>query len=126
MKALAFAAVATGREWHPLDNLHQFHQRIATCTPERGYSDELQTLPDSVLLEEGIHVLVLGRWTKEAESLVDRWQHAGILVLVFLIPESLADSGSLPEGNHFVEVQSLLDHESEVCYRPARAREGKA
>ena len=111
-EGFSLAAVATGREWHPLDNLHQFHQHIATCTPERGYSDELQTLPDSVLLEEGIHVLVLGRWTKEAESLVDRWQHAGILVLVFLIPESLADSGSLPEENHFVEVQSLLDHEA--------------
>jgi hypothetical protein len=59
-------------------------------------------------LDEGIHVLVLGRWTKKAEALVDRWRQSGILVLVFLISETADDSGSLPEGSHFVEVPTSL------------------
>ena len=102
------AAVALGASWHTLDDSHQFYQHIATSKPERGYSEELNTLPDSALLDEGIHVLVLGRWTKKAEALVDRWRQSGILVLVFLISETADDSGSLPEGSHFVEVPTSL------------------
>lgn len=102
------AALATGANWHILEDSHQFYRHIATCKPERGYSEELNTLPDSALLEEGIHVLVLGRWSKKAEALVNRWQSAGILVLVFLINESAIDSGSLPVGSNFVEVPTSL------------------
>jgi len=102
------AALALGPSWHTLEDAPQFYQHIATCKPERGYSEELNTLPDSPLLDEGIHVLVLGRWTKKAEALVDRWQRAGILVLVFLIGETADDSHSLPEGSHFVEVPTSL------------------
>ena len=53
-------------------------------------------------------MLVLGRWTKKAEALVDRWQRAGILVLVFLISETAEDSGRLPEGSSFVEITTSL------------------
>jgi len=107
-EGFSLAALATGASWHSLENTQQFFQHIATCRPEHGYSQDLETLPTATLLDEGIHVLVLGRWTKKAESLVDRWQRAGILVLVFLVAESGADAGSLPEGSHFVEIQSAL------------------
>jgi uncharacterized protein (DUF58 family) len=107
-EGFSLAALALGASWHTLEDLHQFYQHIATCKPERGYSEELHTLPDSALLDEGIHVLVLGRWTKKAEALVDRWRQSGILVLVFLINETADDSGSLPEGSHFVEVPTSL------------------
>jgi len=107
-EGFSLAALALGASWHTLEDLHQFYQYIATCKPERGYSEELNTLPDSALLDEGIHVLVLGRWTKKAEALVDRWRQSGILVLVFLINETTDDSGSLPEGSHFIEVPTSL------------------
>ncbi len=107
-EGFSLAALALGASWHTLENLHQFYQHIATCKPERGYSEELNTLPDLALLDEGIHILVLGRWTKKAEALVDRWRQSGILVLVFLINETADDSGSLPEGSHFVEVPTSL------------------
>ncbi len=107
-EGFSLAALATGTSWHSLQNLQQFHRLIATCEPERGYSDEIDTLPDSVLLEEGIHVLVLGRWTRAAEALVERLQRSGILVLVFLVAESAIESGSLPEGSQFVEIPSSL------------------
>lgn len=116
-EGFSLAALATGQEWHEIENSHQFHQNIATCRPARGYSDALQTLPDSVLLEEGIHVLVLGRWTLEAENLVEKLQSAGILVLVFLIPESKNDRDSLPEGSQFVEIQSRLAPTEKVKLR---------
>tara|TARA_B110000858_G_scaffold198518_1_gene266116 strand:- start:3532 stop:4923 length:1392 start_codon:yes stop_codon:yes gene_type:complete len=107
-EGFSLAALALGTSWHPLEDLHQFYQLIATCKPERGYSEELKTLPDSPLLDEGIHVLVLGRWTKRAEALVDSWQRAGVLVLVFLIAETTVDGSSLPEGSHFVEIPTSL------------------
>ncbi|MEX0963899.1 MAG: DUF58 domain-containing protein [Pseudohongiellaceae bacterium] len=107
-EGFSLAALAMGTNWHNLDGLQQFHKLIATCKPQRGYSEDIKTLPDSVLLEQGIHVLVLGRWTAEAEALLDRLQHAGILILVFLIAESAEDIGTLPEGNQFVEVQTHL------------------
>jgi len=107
-EGFSLAALATGASWHTLENLQQFYQHIATCEPQRGYSQDLETLPATTLLDEGIHVLVLGRWTKNAEALVDRWQSAGVLVLVFLIAESADDAGSLPEGGHFVEIQTAL------------------
>lgn len=105
-EGFSLAAMATGSSWHTLDDSNQFHKLIATCQPERGYSDSIKTLPDSVLLEDGIHILVLGRWTIQAATLVERLEQAGILVLVFLIAESAAHSGSLPIGSHFVEIRS--------------------
>lgn len=111
-EGLSLAAMATGTRWHRLDNPLQFHRLIATCEPQRGYSDDIPTLPGEMLFEEGIHVLVLGRWTRTAEALVDRLRGGGILVLVFLIAESLDDAGSLPDGIEFVEIQSRLAPDS--------------
>jgi len=105
-EGFSLAAMATGNSWHTLEEADQFYKLIATCLPERGYSDEIRTLPDSVLLEDGIHVLVLGRWSAEAAALVERLERAGTLILVFLIAETAGDSGSLPEGSHFVEIQT--------------------
>jgi len=107
-EGFSLAALALGASWHTLEDPHQFNQHIATCKPQRGYSEELDTLPSAPLLDEGIHVLVLGRWTKKTEALVDSWQNAGILVLVFLIKESADAGGDLPEGSHFVEVPTSL------------------
>lgn len=107
-EGFSLVALALGANWHTLEHSQQFFQHIATCKPERGYSKKLKTLPDSSRLDEGIHVLVLGRWTKKAETLVDQWQRAGILVLVFLISESAEDSGSLPEDSYFVEIPTSL------------------
>jgi uncharacterized protein (DUF58 family) len=107
-EGFSLAALALGASWHTLEDLHQFYQHIATCKPERGYSEELNTLPDSALLDEGIHVLVLGRWTKKAEALVDRWRQSGILVLVFLVNETAKEGGILPQGSHFIEVPTSL------------------
>lgn len=118
-EGFSLTAFAAGTTWHKLEESQQFYQHIATVQPERGYSEELNTLPESVLMEEGIHVLVLGRWTKKAELLVDRWQAAGILVLVFLIAESREDCGSLPEGSHFVEVPSSLSSEAATNSKPS-------
>ncbi|GJM14115.1 MAG: hypothetical protein DHS20C12_25180 [Pseudohongiella sp.] len=107
-EGFSLSALATGSDWHTLENPLQFYQHIATCSPQRGYSEELNTLPDSVLLEEGIHVLVLGRWTEKAEALVNRCQQAGILMLVFLIAESADHLSSLPVGKQFIEIPTSL------------------
>jgi uncharacterized protein (DUF58 family) len=98
--------LATGNTWHKLEDLNQFYQHIATCQAERGSTAKAKHLPDSELAEDGIHILVIGRWTDEAETLVERWQRAGVLVLVFLIAESPADAGSLPVGSQYFEVPS--------------------
>lgn len=107
-EGFSLAALALGANWHTLEEPQQFHQHIATCKPQRGYSEELETLPDAPLMNEGIHVLVLGRWTKKAAALVDRWQSAGVLVLVFLIKETAGDGDSLPVGRNFIEIPTSL------------------
>jgi hypothetical protein len=61
-------------------------------------------LPDKPLAENGIHILVVGRWTNANQALVERWQREGILVLVFLIAESAANSGTLPVGSQYIEI----------------------
>lgn len=97
-------SVALGRDWHPLDSILRFYQHIAACRPARACTSIGASLPDTVLAEHGIHVLVLGRWTDEARGLVDRWQRQGILVLVFLLAESAAHAGTLPVGSQFIEI----------------------
>jgi hypothetical protein len=104
-EGFSLTALATGQEWHTIDNIEQFYQHIATAAPERAVTHSDSALPDRILNDNGLHILVTGRWSKEAQTKVERWQRAGILVLVFLIPESKADRDSLPVGKHFVEVQ---------------------
>lgn len=103
-EGFSLAALATGSQWHSLENVLEFYQHIATCKPERVSKNFSNSLPDKVLAEDGLHILVVGRWGVEAETLVNKWQRAGILVLVFLLAESPADVGTLPAGNHFIEV----------------------
>lgn len=107
-EGFSLAAIAMGRHWHRLDNILQFYEQIATARPERactsvgGAADS--AMPDKPLAENGIHILVVGRWTNETRALVERWQREGILVLVFLIAESPSNSGTLPVGNQFIEI----------------------
>jgi|TARA_B100000315_G_scaffold179627_1_gene168396 uncharacterized protein (DUF58 family) len=96
-------ALATGREWHVLDNRLEFYRQIASCEPQRG--DSGNSIPDTVLADDGLHIVVVGRWTDAVRNLVDRWQRAGILVLVFLLAESSDDTGTLPVGDQYLEIQ---------------------
>lgn len=108
-EGFSLAAIATGSQWHKLENLLQFYQHIATCKPERVTQNAATAadanLPTTVLSEHGLHILVVGRWENEARALVDRLQRDGILVLVFLLAESPADVGTLPAGSQFIEIQ---------------------
>ena len=104
-EGFGLAALATGKQWHKLENVLDFYQQIATCKPQRPGTDSSNSLPDTALAENGLYILVIGRWEAETQNLVDRWRQAGVLVLVFLLAESEADVGSLPAGSQFVEVQ---------------------
>ncbi len=99
------AAIALGRQWHKLDNILQFYQHIAAVRPQRACTSIGSSLPDKALAANGIHILVVGRWTNETRVLVERWQRDGILVLVFLIAESPLDQGTLPVGSQYIEIQ---------------------
>ena len=108
-EGFSLAALATGRQWHTLENLLEFYQHIASCKPERAMEYEgnagKASLPDTVLSDSGLHILVIGRWGAETQAQVDRWQRDGILVLVFLLAESSSEIGALPAGSQFVEVR---------------------
>ncbi len=112
-EGFTLSALATGNSWHPLDNVQQFYQRIATCNPEREIEQVSTFLPSTAMNEDGLHILILGRWTPAKQALVERWHNAGILCLVFLMPESQGDMGSLPIGPQFLELQSSLGKEQE-------------
>jgi uncharacterized protein (DUF58 family) len=100
-------ALATGKQWHKVQNVLEFHRQIASCQPARCSTAAGSSLPDAVIADHGLHILVVGRWGIEAQSLVARWQQAGVLVLVFLLAETSADVGTLPAGSQFVEVQAV-------------------
>lgn len=104
-EGFTLAALATGEQWQPIENLLEFYRQIATCKPRRRSAATGKSLPDTVLADNGLHILVIGRWQDDTRQLVDRWQRAGVLVLVFLLAESEAESGSLPSGGQYIEVQ---------------------
>lgn len=104
-EGFSLVALATGREWHVLDNILKFYRHIATCKAERADTTAGNSLPDTVLAENGLHIVVIGRWTDKVRTQVDRWQKAGILVLVFLLAESTDDVGTLPVGDQYFEIQ---------------------
>lgn len=104
-EGFSLAALATGRHWHGIESLAEFNRHIATCQPEKAAAHVNSALPDTVQNEEGLHVLVTGRWSEEIQAKVERWQRAGIVVLVFLIAESDDHKDSLPAGKQFIEVQ---------------------
>jgi len=97
--------LATGNTWHSIDSINQFYRHIATCQPQRAVTHSNSALPDGVSDENGLHILVTGRWSPEAQAKVERWQRQGILVLVFLIAENDHHRDSLPVGQQFIEVQ---------------------
>jgi hypothetical protein len=99
------AALATGEQWQPIANLLEFYRQIATCKPRNRSALTSKSLPDTALADNGLYILVIGRWHDETRQLVERWQQAGVLVLVFLLAESEAKIGSLPTGVQYIEVQ---------------------
>ena len=102
-------ALAIGKQWHELQEPTDFHQHIATClpdkTPEQAIEADARNLPDEVLNEDGLQILVLGRWSEQARMQVESWRKAGILALVFMLPESESDRGTLPVGSQYIEIQ---------------------
>jgi len=104
-EGFSLASLATGKTWHAVDDLEAFYKLIATAKPERASTQINTALPDDITDPLGLHILVTGRWSAEAQSKVERWQNAGILVLVFLIAESATKIDTLPVGKQFIEVQ---------------------
>lgn len=104
-EGFTLAALATGQQWHQLENVLEFYQHIATCKPQRQITHLDNSLPDTILADNGLYILVIGRWENETRKRVERWQQAGILVLVFLLAESETEIGSLPPGSQYIEVQ---------------------
>ncbi len=102
-EGFSLVALATGREWHVLDSRLEFYRHIASCEAERG--DTGNSIPDTVLADDGLYIVVVGRWTDSITTWVDRWQRAGVLVLVFLLAESPDDVGTLPVGDQYFEIQ---------------------
>jgi hypothetical protein len=106
-------ALATGARWHNLEKAEKFEQLIVQCqaekTPQQALQENASNLPDSLPDEDGLYVLVLGRWSEEARQKVERWRKAGILVLVFLLAERDADRDSLPAGDEFIEIQATAE-----------------
>ena len=104
-EGFTLTGMSTGAKWHELENINQFFQHIACSQPERAQAHIDTALPAQINNENGLYVLVLGRWSDEAAAKVERWQKAGIVVLVFLIAEHDTDIDSLPTGKQFIEVQ---------------------
>jgi len=118
-EGFSLTALAAGDAWHNLETLYDFYRLIATCEPLRAVSSAGKVIPKQVQSKDGLHILVVGRWTVETQSHIERWQRDGILVLVFLIPETIDDVGTLPPGKQFVEI-SLPKFASKLSKRAAK------
>ncbi len=107
-EGFTLAALATGVTWHDLQEPTEFDQHIANCvpakTPDQAVEANSELFPIATPNPSGLHILVLGRWSKEAQSRVERWRQEGVLTLVYLLPETAADRGTLPVGANFIEI----------------------
>jgi uncharacterized protein (DUF58 family) len=107
-EGFSLAGLSTAADWQAVDTIEDFYRSIASCHPRKTAEQSMQQnarlLPESYAEEHGVHILVTGRWTSEAEAKVRQWQHEGVLVLVFLIAERPMDTGSLPAGEQFFEI----------------------
>lgn len=103
-EGFSLSAVACGNQWQEIDSVAQFYQQIATAQPLRAGTAGTDAMPHTVLSDSGVHLLVLGRWSDHARALVERWQQAGALVLVFLLAETPEYAGTLPVGSQFIEI----------------------
>lgn len=107
-EGFSLVAVSLGPEWQELDSLQSFYRAIAAAPPRKTPQQSLEVnsslLPENVLVDTGVYVLVLGRWSDEAQEKVQRWRHQGVLVLVFLIAESAAEADTLPAGDQYIEI----------------------
>ncbi len=112
-EGFTLAALATGETWHELQEPTQFDTHIAMCqpakTPQQAVEPGTRLLPSETPNPDGLHILVLGRWSAEARTQVECWQREGILTLVYMLPESDADRGTLPVGANFVELQAASE-----------------
>lgn len=119
-EGFSLAAIATGSQWHALDDERLFDRLIACCEAEKAADQSLdpshRTLPEAPLDDKGLQVLVLGHWSAAAAELVDRWHRKGVLCLVFLLPERAEDAETLPSGSQFVEI---AQEENQQTYSPA-------
>lgn len=108
-EGFTLAALATGPDWHKLEQPTQLDQHIAQCqpakTPAQALEANARNLPETVINPDGLQILVLGRWSEEARAFTERCSKAGVLVLVFMMPETDADISTLPIGSRFVEIQ---------------------
>lgn len=108
-EGFTLSALATGNQWHQLDAATDFDRLIAGCDPQKTVENALEEnarlFPDSIQNPDGLHILVTGRWSDAARGFVERNQANGVLTLVFFIAERDVDTGSLPVGSQFVEIQ---------------------
>ena len=102
-EGFSLVALAAGTEWHQVDSVEAFYREIASCTPQRALDGSQPSLPGQLLNDDGLHILVTGRWSEQARDLHARCQAQGILLLVMLVPEAPQDAGALPVGAQFIE-----------------------
>ncbi|MCP4716888.1 MAG: DUF58 domain-containing protein [Deltaproteobacteria bacterium] len=99
--ALHTAAIAWNSSWKAAPTMLSVYEQIAACSPART-----PRLPENLPDPNGIYVAVLGCWTPDIETTFRAWRKGGAVILVFLLPETQAESGTLPRDTTFIEVRA--------------------
>lgn len=107
-EGFTLSALATGPQWHALGQPTDFDRLIAGCQPakteQHALEDRPQLLPDTLPNDDGLYILVTGRWSDTVRGFVERNQANDVLTLVFFIAERQSDVGSLPVGPQYIEI----------------------
>ncbi len=93
-------AVSLCDQWHPINNEEEFYRLIVNCAASRE-----SQIPVSFPKMEGLAILITGHWDADLQLSVDTWENAGLLPIIFLLPETKHDRDSLPQGNNYIEVR---------------------
>ncbi|MFT7129583.1 MAG: hypothetical protein ACI89U_001700 [Gammaproteobacteria bacterium] len=93
-------AIFLGKQWHATTNEEEFYRLVAS-----GKASREAHLPTAFPSNEGLCILITGRWNSETQLTVESWEKAGMLAVVFLLPETKADQDSMPQSANYVEVR---------------------
>jgi len=110
-EGLSLAALSLGDTWHEINDIGEYNRHLACCQAQKWDEVKGSSLPQKTLDDDGVYILVTGRWSDDAKQLYDRLHRGGILIVVFLIAEYPDAGEDFPEGGQFIEISPQQNDE---------------
>jgi uncharacterized protein (DUF58 family) len=89
-----------GGAWGSMGHEIEFFKQTTVVAPTRTFE-----APDSVPIEDGVYCVIIGCWSEPLAERIAAWSAKGATILVFMVPESKAQVGTLPNEPGWLEFE---------------------